>query len=61
MITRSNDSDSNQTKPIRSMSNQSGGGGRVRIATANRDALNAVHDFVIYQIQDHQTGDPERP
>lgn len=36
-------------------------GGRVRIATANRDALNAVHDFLIFQIRDHQTGDPEQP
>jgi hypothetical protein len=32
-------------------------GGRVRIATTNRDALNAVHDFLIFQIRDHQTGD----
>jgi hypothetical protein len=36
-------------------------GGRVRIVTANRDALNAVHDFLIFQIRDHQTGDPEQP
>jgi hypothetical protein len=32
-------------------------GGRVRIATKNRDALNAVHDFLNFQIQDHHTGD----
>jgi hypothetical protein len=32
-------------------------GGRVRIVTKNRDALNAVHDFLNFQIQDHQTGD----
>jgi len=36
-------------------------GGRVRVTTANRDALNAVHDFLVYQIRDHQTGDPEHP
>jgi hypothetical protein len=36
-------------------------GGKVRIATANRDALNAVHDFLIFQIRDHQTGDAEQP
>lgn len=36
-------------------------GGRVRITTTNRDALNAVHDFLIFQIRDHQTGDPEQP
>lgn len=34
-------------------------GGVVRIATANHDALNAIHDFLIFQIRDHQTGDPE--
>jgi hypothetical protein len=32
-------------------------GGRVRIKTANKDALNAVHDFLAFQIQDHHTGD----
>ena len=32
-------------------------GGRVRITTTNHDALNAVHDFLNFQIADHQTGD----
>jgi hypothetical protein len=32
-------------------------GGRVRITTANHDVLNAVHDFLTFQIQDHQTRD----
>jgi hypothetical protein len=32
-------------------------GGRVRIMTANHDALNVVHDFLNFQIQDHHTGD----
>ncbi len=32
-------------------------GGRVRIATANPDAVEAIHEFLRYQIQDHQTGD----
>jgi hypothetical protein len=32
-------------------------GGVVRIVTANHDALNAIHDFLIFQIRDHQTGD----
>jgi len=36
-------------------------GGRVRIVTANHDALNAIHDFLIFQIQDHHTGDPTQP
>lgn len=32
-------------------------GGRVRISTANKDALRAVHDFLRFQIADHQTKD----
>jgi hypothetical protein len=32
-------------------------GGRVRISTKNHDALNAVHDFLSFQIEDHHTGD----
>lgn len=32
-------------------------GGRVRITTADPEALNAVHDFVRYQITEHRTGD----
>ncbi len=33
-------------------------GAAVRIATTNRDALKAVHDFLRYQIKEHATGDP---
>lgn len=33
-------------------------GGRVRIATNNAEALAAIHEFLRYQITDHQTGDP---
>lgn len=32
-------------------------GGRVRIKTNNREALAAVHEFLRFQISDHQTGD----
>lgn len=32
-------------------------GGRVRIRTANPEALKAVHDFLRFQIVDHHTGD----
>jgi hypothetical protein len=32
-------------------------GGRVRILTKDSDALNAVHDFLSFQIEDHHTGD----
>lgn len=33
-------------------------GGRVRIRTKNPEALAAIHEFLRYQISDHQTGDP---
>jgi len=34
-------------------------GGRVRITTANTEALAGIHDFLRYQIKDHQTGDTQ--
>jgi len=33
-------------------------GGQVRIKTQEADALKAVHEFLVFQIQDHRTGDP---
>jgi hypothetical protein len=37
-------------------------GARIRIMTKDRDALRAVHEFLRFQISDHQTGDsPEVP
>jgi hypothetical protein len=35
-------------------------GGRVRITTTNPEALNAVHEFLRFQIADHQTGDSQQ-
>jgi hypothetical protein len=32
-------------------------GGRVHIATADKDALEAIHQFLGFQIDDHRTGD----
>lgn len=32
-------------------------GGQVRITTHDPDALKAVHEFLIFQIRDHRTGD----
>jgi hypothetical protein len=32
-------------------------GGRIRITTNNKEALAAVHEFLRFQIADHQTGD----
>lgn len=34
------------------------GGARVRMATRDADALDAIHDFLRFQIADHGTGDP---
>jgi len=33
-------------------------GGRVDIITKDPDALAALHEFLAYQIKEHQTGDP---
>ncbi len=33
-------------------------GGVVRMATSNADARDAIHDFLRYQIKEHETGDP---
>ena len=33
------------------------GGGLVRISTGNASAIKAIHDFLRFQIKDHQTGD----
>lgn len=33
-------------------------GARIRIATRNPEALEAIHEFLRFQITDHQTGDP---
>jgi diacylglycerol kinase family enzyme len=32
-------------------------GARIRITTKNADAVAAVHEFLRFQIRDHQTGD----
>ena len=32
-------------------------GGEIRIETADRDALASVHEFLRFQIEDHETGD----
>ena len=33
-------------------------GGRVLIASASPEAVNAIHQFLRFQIEDHKTGDP---
>jgi hypothetical protein len=37
---------------------QSDAGGRVRITADDATALAAVHEFLVYQIKEHATGDP---
>jgi hypothetical protein len=32
-------------------------GGRVRVSTRNSEAINAIHEFLRFQIKDHKTGD----
>ncbi len=36
-------------------------GGRVEIKTTNPEALEAIHQFLRFQIEEHKTGDPETP
>lgn len=33
------------------------GGGRIRISSKNAEAIRAIHEFLRFQIGDHQTGD----
>ena len=33
-------------------------GGRVLVTTKNAEALRAIHVFLRFQIEDHETGDP---
>jgi hypothetical protein len=37
---------------------QTDSGAKIMIETANRKALRAVHEFLRFQIDEHQTGDP---
>ncbi|MCA1619397.1 MAG: hypothetical protein LC795_08835 [Acidobacteria bacterium] len=39
---------------------ETGRGGRVRIRARTPEALAAVHEFLRFQIEDHQTGDPTK-
>lgn len=32
-------------------------GARLRITSANKEALNGIHKFLVFQIKDHETGD----
>jgi hypothetical protein len=45
-------------KHIRYVFEETPNGGRVVIASANAKALAAIHRFLQFQIEEHQTGDP---
>jgi hypothetical protein len=34
------------------------GGAAIRISTKNAEALSAIHEFLVFQIKEHKTGDP---
>ena len=46
---------------IRYSFEQTPSGGRVVIATADKEALTAIHKFLRFQIEEHGTGDPRVP
>jgi hypothetical protein len=43
---------------IRYTSETTDSGGRISIETDSPEALAAIHDFLRFQIKDHETGDP---
>ena len=45
-------------RTIRYSFEETPGGGRVVIATADQQAITAIHQFLEFQIKAHQTGDP---
>src|SRR5580704_12223875 len=45
-------------KEIRYTFEESPSGGRVAISSENRDAVEAIHKFLKFQIEEHKTGDP---
>jgi len=45
-------------KKIRFQFQETANGGAVVISSGSREAVRAIHDFLIFQIREHQTGDP---
>ena len=45
-------------KNIKYSFEESPNGGRVVISSANREAVEAIHRFLRFQIEEHKTGDP---
>ena len=48
-----------KSKAITYTLQQTPGGARIKIQTDDPEALKAVHEFLVFQIRDHRTGDPE--
>jgi len=48
-----------KSKAIIYMLQQTPSGARIKIQTEDPDAIKAVHEFLVFQIRDHRTGDPE--
>ena len=48
----------NLRKDIRYDVEDTPNGARVKVSSGNPQAITAIHDFLKFQIQDHQTGDP---
>lgn len=47
-------------KEIQYTFEESPSGGRVVISSANQDAVEAIHKFLKFQIEEHKTGDPTK-
>ena len=48
-----------KSKAITYTLQQTPGGARIKIQTNDADAMKAIHEFLIFQIREHRTGDPE--
>jgi hypothetical protein len=48
-----------KSKSITYTLQQTANGARIKIHTDDPEALKAVHEFLVFQIRDHRTGDPE--
>jgi hypothetical protein len=46
-------------KEIRYNFRETESGGEVVISSKSREAVQAIHDFLIFQIREHKTGDPD--
>jgi hypothetical protein len=45
-------------KHIRYVFEETSNGGRVVISSTDKHALNAIHRYLVFQIEEHKTGDP---